>query len=72
MTDVIADSGAQEISQANRRHRPEGRLAGLVRELRAWRLRRRLAADLLRLDDRILADLGVDRGRLGGYVDGLS
>ncbi len=71
MTQVIAEIGAARSSSAPCRQQVSGRV-GIFAAVRAWRRRRRLATDLLRLDDRLLADIGVDRGRLQSYLDGLS
>ena len=47
---------------------------GTVSAWAAWRRRRRRRAavwDLFRLDDRLLSDMGLDRGRMQAYIDGL-
>ena len=43
----------------------------LLAEIRAWQARRRANAELRRLDDRTLADIGIERGAIPEIVDGL-
>ncbi len=45
-------------------------LARLVVRFRAWRAEREAATHLRRLDDRILADLGITRAEIGLFVSG--
>ncbi len=47
---------------------------GAALALAAWRKRRRRRMavwDLLRYNDRLLSDMGLDRGRIQAYIDGL-
>ena len=44
---------------------------GLVAKLRAWRKKRQARRDLEALDDRLLADIGLDRADIGAVVEGL-
>lgn len=47
---------------------------GMAKALEEWRERRkrRIAVwDLLRYNDRLLSDMGLDRGRIQAYIDGL-
>lgn len=48
------------------------RLEGTVKALRARRSRRRAIRDLALLDDRLLADIGVEPGQLRAVVDGVA
>jgi len=46
-------------------------VSGPGAKLRAWRKKRRARRDLLALDDRLLADIGLDRATIGTVVEGL-
>ncbi len=43
-----------------------------LRRLRAWRKRRLAIRELERLDDHLLADIGLDRGQIRFVIDGLA
>ncbi len=43
-----------------------------LRRFRTWRDRRLAVRDLERLDDRLLADIGLDRGQIRFMIDGLA
>ncbi len=43
----------------------------LLAQIRAWQARRRANAELRRLDDRVLADIGIERSAIPQVVDGL-
>ncbi len=43
-----------------------------LRRLRTWRKRRLAIRELERLDDHLLADIGLDRGRIRHVVEGLA
>ncbi len=46
-------------------------ISGALRRLRAWRSRRLAIRELERLDEHLLADIGLDRGQIRYAVDGL-
>lgn len=48
-----------------------GTPSGPVAALRTWRTKRRARRELLALDDRLLADIGLDRAAIGSVVEGL-
>ncbi len=43
-----------------------------LRRFRTWRDRRLVVRDLERLDDRLLADIGLDRGQIRFVIGGLA
>ncbi len=43
-----------------------------LRRLRAWRCRRLAIRELERLDEHLLADIGLDRGQIRYVVEGLA
>ena len=43
----------------------------LLAQIRAWQARRRASAELRRLDDHALADIGIERDAIPEIVDGL-
>ena len=47
-------------------------ILGALRRLRAWRCRRLAIRELERLDAHLLADIGLDRGRIRYAVEGLT
>ncbi len=47
-------------------------ILGALRRLRAWRKHRLAIRELERLDDHLLADIGLDRGRIRYVVEGLT
>ncbi len=47
-------------------------ILGALRRLRAWRCRRLAIRELERLDAHLLADIGLDRGRIRYVVEGLT
>jgi uncharacterized protein YjiS (DUF1127 family) len=47
-------------------------ILGALRRLRTWRKRHLTIRELERLDDHLLADIGLDRGRIRFVVDGLT
>ena len=47
-------------------------IPGALRRLRAWRCRRLAIRELERLDEHLLADIGLDRGRIRYVVEGLT
>ncbi len=49
----------------------EAGVSELLAQVRAWQARRRANAELRRLDDRVLADIGIERGAIPAIVDGL-
>jgi uncharacterized protein YjiS (DUF1127 family) len=70
---------SQAISQTIARHtKTKGALPQSIlrtvleplRRFRTWRDRRLAARDLERLDDRLLADIGLDRGQIRFVIDG--
>ncbi len=46
-------------------------ILGALRRLRAWRKHRLAIRELERLDDHLLADIGLARGRTRSGIDGL-
>ncbi len=49
----------------------EAGVSELLAGLRAWQARRRANAELRRLDDRVLADIGIERSAIPQVVDRL-
>ena len=49
----------------------EAGVSELLAGLRTWQARRRANAELRRLDDRVLADIGIERSAIRQVVDGL-
>ncbi len=47
-------------------------ILGALRRLRAWRCRRLAIRELERLDEHLLADIGLDRGQIRFVIDGLA
>ena len=47
-------------------------ILGALRRLRAWRSRRLAIRELERLDEHLLADIGLDRGQIRYVVEGLT
>ena len=46
-------------------------ISGALRRLRTWRSHRLAIRELERLDEHLLADIGLDRGQIRYAVDGL-
>jgi len=56
---------------AGRLERPAASASpGIWQQCRAWLARRSARAELERLDDRMLADIGITRGDIPSIVDG--